>query len=253
MKKHTMCICVVILVFSGIEVVYALPMSFNFTGHIESITVYDNFANWDFSVGDLLAGSFTYDLDNPGSAPPPIPGHTPTQRWYRYSEIWGYEDYGMNDSSYGYTCGMSVAINDVLFGTKVIDTSQERFYAEGGVEVANNSGKDLLNIQYFGIDNEMFPLTWSVFSLKLEDDTGTVLSSLEQPASFDQTLWNSAAPITMKVYGDDGTLEGRLAYEITGVLDEISSPYTPVPEPGTFLLLGLGLLGIVKLQRRKRR
>ncbi len=181
MKKYLVFLCVTTIMFGGIEVVYALPMSFNFTGHIESIKVYDDFANADFSVGDILTGSFTYDLDNPGSAPPPLPGYTPTQRWYWYTEIWGYEDYGMNDRSNGYTCGMSVAINDVLFGTKVIDTSQERLYAEGGMEVANNSGRDLLNIRYFGIDNEMFPLTWSVFSLKLEDDTGTVLSSLEQP------------------------------------------------------------------------
>lgn len=87
---------------------------------------------------------------------------------------------------------------------------------------------------------------------------------IEGVSGTDVYAWNDpgftvSAPIT--VLGNNYVLDGGLTFNGTGLINNVSDGYwgpdfrwtlgTPVPEPGSMLLFGSGIVGVAELLRRK--
>jgi hypothetical protein len=206
----------IVAVSGGVQKAEADLITFDFTGTV--ITVAPELLG-TFSLGDAMTGSYTFDSTTPGVSGPDT------------------SIYNLAITALDVTVGSYVATasspGSILITNDFLTTSADLYLATNFV-----SGPTISNT--FG--------TWDVitFLFNLTDTTGTVFTTTDLPlsppnlAAFDIT----AASL---LFRDES--QGVLV----AVSADLNSLTSPVPEPGTLLLIGSGLAGFGITTRRRNR
>ncbi len=205
------------LVLAPQHPVHAIPVTFEFSGRITSVLDGDNLLGGAVSEGDLFTGRFSYDTDTPDSDASPSVGA-----------------YWHDQGPYG----LSVAIGGLPFGS---DPDATTFLAA----VFDGSSEDRVSLTSFanlmpGVNDGL-----SLILLELVDPAGEALSSTQLPLSYTLDTWSSAwSRLTL------GNGDCVSEYTLHGTIERIDSvPIDAIPEPGSMVLIGSGLLGMFARRR----
>ncbi len=215
------CICLLaaaFLLMAPLGEAQAVPVTFEFSGHITSVLDCDNVLAGAVSEGDLFAGTFTYDTATPDSDPSPWVG----AYWHETTPY-----------------SISVELNGLSFESNPTVPS---FLAE----VRDVSDNDTVALS--SLSNLMPALDQglSLILLKFVDPAGQALSSTDLPTSYNLDDWSQEWG-GLTLWAGDCISE----YTLQGVVNRIENvEINAIPEPGSLLLIGSGLFGLISLRRR---
>ncbi len=220
---HAVCACLlaaVVLVLTPLKDAQAIPVTFEFSGHITSILECGDPLGGAVSEGDLFGGTLTYDTATDDSEP----DSSEAAYWHDTAPY-----------------GISVLINGRSFRS---DPDNTAFLAE----VFEGSQTDKVSLTSFS--NLIPELEWglSLIVLELVDPAGQALSSTNLPTSYNLGAWSQESS-GLTLWAGDGISE----YTLRGAIDTIENVQVDaIPEPGSILLIGSGVLGLLTLRRRQK-
>jgi hypothetical protein len=221
---HAVCACLLaaaVLVLTPLKDAQAIPITFEFSGHITSILDSDNHLGGAVSEGDLFGGTLTYDPATYDSDP----DSSEAAYWHDTAPY-----------------GISVLINGHSFRS---DPNSTTFLAE----VFEGSQADKVSLTSFsnlmpGLEGGL-----SLIVMELVDPTGQALSSTDLPTSYNLGAWSQELSGLTLWAGDCCISE----YTLRGAIDNIENVQVDtIPEPGSILLIGSGVLGMLTLRRRQK-
>ncbi|MCP4340116.1 MAG: PEP-CTERM sorting domain-containing protein [Desulfobulbaceae bacterium] len=138
-----------------------------------------------------------------------------------------------------------LVISGVLFGEGLAD-QMDPF--GGSIQTAEDKGNGAYNFSEF---SEVFPdwITWnSFFADQFDGSNSLTLLTLDITAlavgPSDLTISGPVNSSGLPILGDEN------GWGIEAAIQSSSVTVTPVPEPATFLLFGVGLAGLATLRRR---
>jgi|SRR5208283_2390217 len=222
----------------------ATPITLNAVGDYITLTVDFTSANIAGNNGYLLAGLYN---DGGNTASGTLTGTATGGATAAYTGYFG--DMGLNTSAgsstkfYSRTGGASDA-NELGYYSSMTSSS----YTEIGSPIANTANGTIAN-------NKAYTLTFTVTKTAAGSDTvtaqinqgATIVDSAATWTFLDASgTYNTFDELDFGFYGKSALINGTITDVV--VTDQI----TPTPEPSTFALAGLGMLGLV-LARRVRR
>ncbi len=224
MKKQLFALVFVCLLGLG-QVAQGAVMGFDFIGTITGISGMEDNTNAfpSLAVGNTFHGGFFYDPD--AAAVYDFSGGTPPAKVFHAESYW--IDFGDFTVVAGTDAGSLTSV-DVL----MTDSTQDTFKAVDWTPYCNNAS-----------------VLFDELMLTLIDPTGSGLNGPELPlasqlASFTQGFMNLIA------YPLYGTSNFSTA-DIQGSIDGLTAHSVPVPEPAVFVLLGLGIVALVPVMRKR--
>lgn len=197
---------------------YAIPVTYNFSGYIDSVQIRDTSSPVGSKVSNIVAygshfnGIFSYDT----SAAPISSGST-------------YAFYPASD--------FSVTIDSIYSFTSA---SPEAFVLN------NNSCCDRFGMHETTGSDISSNITADYMYLALTDGTDTVFSDTSLPVSLNLSDFGGWNGIIISNNSSSGLGSTSDSYIVSGIITSI----TPVPEPSTLILLGIGLMILLTLQGR---
>ncbi|MFZ5570837.1 MAG: PEP-CTERM sorting domain-containing protein [Thermodesulfobacteriota bacterium] len=219
----------------------ALPITMEITAVITNVEDNDGFLTGAIAVGDTIRGNYTYESEIPDTNILPDVG-----------------DYWHTTAPHGF----ALAVNGFWFGTDpgnvdfLYELCNNRILGSAGgwdayVLHGYQSAFDIAVEVDPALADELPPT--NLITLEAHDLSGTALSDTFLPltapdlSQWDWTRLTLTSETLFSPYG--GYSYFIIDANVTSV---IARSTTPIPEPGTLLLLGTGLAGIWGLGRRAR-
>lgn len=154
--------------------------------------------------------------------------------------------------------GVLVRDDDSFFGQSEASVSAVTVSINGSVSVPHSTSAQLLALGYYdaaqtfsesgsssltgltGITNLDFVVSWTSSADNSEDDEVAVLLGLDE----------AGGPVSGVTAGEYGNLTSPRNLDGDGHFLLVGATVTAIPEPGTLVLLGMGLLGLAAHRRR---
>ncbi|MDG2333435.1 MAG: PEP-CTERM sorting domain-containing protein [Myxococcota bacterium] len=154
--------------------------------------------------------------------------------------------------------GVLVRDDDSFFGQSEASVSAVTVSINGSVSVPHSTSAQLLALGYYdatetfseigfssltgltGITTLDFVVNWTSTADNSEDDESAVLLGLDE----------AGGPVSGVSAGEYGNLPSARDRNLDGHFINVSATVTAIPEPGTLVLLGMGLVGLAAHRRR---
>lgn len=206
-----------------------------FTATTSSATVYDV----------SFSGSVTYPVQDFYGLE--IVRGTPVQGYYQYAD-------NLSDPVFSSTSGSATYVGAVIGGSLTIGTHTVDFSAPGDIVLNDDNpftGRDGIFARYDVTGNRLGPYNLDTVQFGLGSLDQSTWSSPDLPADLsvflDEDLPSASGGTNWLRGARDGVDSG------TAVVRWVITDYSVVPEPGTALLFGCGLIGLAGTRKRARR
>lgn len=205
----------------------ASVLEFDYTGTISNISENTYFSDETISLGKIVSGKIQYELTEADSV-----GPYGATYWYNAPD----------------KMRLTLDVGDYIFDTSV-NQNTSSIYIDDYLPGLNTDSVSLRTGMNRVASNEYLTTTTLVF----RDLTGTALGNSDIPTDYDLLDWSE---VILYITGGHHLASYRFQVELTSISkvlnpSPIPSPVEPVPEPSVYLMLILGLSGVLVRYRKK--